>query len=100
MKSDRAMAPRVIGIGLCAVIALFAVPSRSAVAPADVVAQAAATGRETGLAVVVGSTDGAVETAWAASGTRLVQGLARDEQALAAARAAIRAKGSYGLATV
>jgi len=53
-----------------------------------------------GLAVVVGSTDGAVEADLAAGGTLLVQGLAGDDAALAKARAAIQARGLYGVATV
>lgn len=68
--------------------------------PADVAAEADAAGCRVGLAVVVGSSDGAAEVALAAGGQRLVQGLARDEASLTAARATIGAHGFYGLASV
>lgn len=68
--------------------------------PADVATQAEASRVSGGLAVVVGSSDGAAEVALAAEGRRLVQGLARDDAALAAARHAIRAASLYGAATV
>ena len=68
--------------------------------PADVGTEAETAGCRAGLAVVVGSSDGVAEAALAAGGRRLVQGLARDEIALAVARATIRAHGVYGLATV
>lgn len=71
-----------------------------AAVPAEVAAVADAAGSRTGLAVVLGSSDGAAEVALAAGRIRLVQGLARDDAAVAAARGAIRARALCGLATV
>ncbi|HUT36112.1 MAG TPA: PQQ-binding-like beta-propeller repeat protein [Planctomycetota bacterium] len=59
-----------------------------------------AAGVEAGLAVHVGATDGQLEIALARGGRRLVHGLARSDAARDAARAALQAKGLYGLATV
>jgi outer membrane protein assembly factor BamB/SAM-dependent methyltransferase len=57
-------------------------------------------GVEAGLAVHVGATDGRFEADMAAGGRFLVHGLALDGASLQAARAAIRAAGLEGLASV
>ncbi|HYE20279.1 MAG TPA: PQQ-binding-like beta-propeller repeat protein [Tepidisphaeraceae bacterium] len=75
-------------------------PRASGAIPGGVAEEAAAAGVTGGLAVVVGSSDGAAESALARDGTRLVQGLARDEKSVAAAREAIARQGLYGLASV
>lgn len=58
------------------------------------------TGIATGLAVVLGSTDGKLEADLAADGRMVVQGLALDAHACAAARAHLFAQGIYGQAVV
>jgi outer membrane protein assembly factor BamB len=66
--------------------------------PAEVILAKA--GVEAGLAVHLGTRDGQLEIALTNGGRRLVQGLALDDAAAGAARAAIRAKDLYGLASV
>lgn len=53
-----------------------------------------------GFCVHVGATDGVLEAELTNGGRMLVDGLTRDEVTTAAARATIRARGVYGLATV
>jgi len=53
-----------------------------------------------GLAVHLGTTDGQMEIELAQGGRLLVHGLAADAESVQKARAAIRAKGIYGLASV
>jgi outer membrane protein assembly factor BamB len=55
---------------------------------------------EAGLAVHVGTSDGAVELSLASNGRRLVHGLAADAASRDRARAALHAKAVYGLACV
>lgn len=64
---------------------------------ADVLAARRAPG---GAAVVVGTTDGALEAALAADGRWVVHGLAADAVACAAARSHLRGLGLYGLASI
>jgi outer membrane protein assembly factor BamB len=79
-------------------LALLA-PILSAVEPAGAIKHAA---EHPGLAVVIGSSDGAVELALvkAGDGKVLVHGLAADAAARDRARNAIRAAGEYGMASV
>lgn len=58
------------------------------------------TGLTSGLAVHLGTTDGALEIALATGGSRLVHGLALRDEDLHLARRSIQAKGLYGLASV
>jgi outer membrane protein assembly factor BamB len=87
-----------IFLALAAVSLAFV--SAHAAVPESVRGEAEKAGFASGLAVIVGSTDGAAEVALAEGGRWLVQGLARDEKAVLAARATIRGKGLYGIATV
>ena len=59
-----------------------------------------ATGVEAGLAVHLGSTDGAVEVALTNGGRMLVHGLAVDADSVGRARRTIQAAGLYGLASI
>ncbi len=59
-----------------------------------------ATGVSSGLAVHLGTTDGALEAALTNNGRILVHGVALDDASLTAARAHLQAKGLSGLASV
>jgi outer membrane protein assembly factor BamB len=82
--------------GLCGIAATAALGAEAATG--DKIIEA--TGICAGLAVHLGTTDGALEIHLAGGGRMLVHGLALDGASLAAARQAIRAKGLYGLASV
>lgn len=94
------MAKARIVLWMVVVVATVGAGGAMAAIPSSVADEADAAGIRAGVAVVIGSTDGAAELALAGVGTRLVQGLARDDTALATARDAIRAAGVYGLASV
>ncbi len=83
-------------IGLVGCILGLTQQGRAAITPAD----AEKLGVDAGLVVHVGSSDGTLESAMAASGRRLVHGLALDDAAVQKSRATILAAGRYGLASV
>ena len=68
--------------------------------PDSAAAAMEATGIRAGLCVRLSTTDGQAEAALTSGGRMLVHGLALDDAAVAAARAMIRSRGLYGLASV
>lgn len=96
--------PAAQGLALLTVVALFTAGGQEALGATG--GQAAAGDRYdppftgAGLCVHLGTTTGQLEADLTGGGKRLVHGLALDDAALAAARAAIRARGLYGLASV
>lgn len=82
------------------VIASLCLACQCTLASPELAPTLAALGVKSGLAVHLGTSDGALECDLAARGMMLVHGLALDENSLAKARAAIRFRRLYGLASV
>lgn len=80
--------------------ALDVAARQAADAPSGTVAEMVQSTTPVGVCVHIGTTDGALEEALAADGRLLVQGLALDDKAVAAARKRLIDRGIYGLASV